>query len=322
MEQPSVDARHWPPAPYGVEYHPLRVSGVLRQNADPNGPWHWALNPYVGCELGCTYCPARLDEKELSRWVAFERRIGVKVNLVEAFLHELRAPDFERRQIVLGTETEPWQPAEEKLKLTRALLSAMAEVDGIDLRINTRSSLIARDTDLLLKIRARGHVTVSFSMASIDDRIGRLLEPKAPSAMRRLAAMEALARAGVPVGISVAPVLAGLDERELGLETLLVRAANAGARFAGMTVMHFGPGQRESFLAHVTAVYPEYASRFRRVIGRRGHTDEECKRLAAQFDALCTQLGLTRLADAVAPRALGRRDTPSQIPLFSPELVP
>lgn len=303
-----------------VQYVSLKVRTLLRQAAEANGPWHWVVNPYNGCEFACTHCHVRLDRKEHVDWRTFEQRIRVKTNAVEVFLRDIRAEDFEHRQVVLGTSSEPWQQAEESFRVTRALLEAMTQVERVDLRVNTRSSLIARDTDLLRQISKKGKVVVTFSIPSMDERINRLMEPRAPSAFRRLAAMEALARAGVTVGLSVSPVFAGVDEEELGLEALLTRAAHAGARFAGMNLMSFGPGQRENFLNQVTQAYPDAATRFRRVIGRKPHDEDQEATLFARFSLHCQKLGLMPLHHAVAAaRGPEPRKSAEQLTLFAME---
>jgi DNA repair photolyase len=316
MESPSTgpwDFRGWSASGTAVEYFPLPVRSVLRQEVEGQGPWHWSVNPYQGCELGCTFCRARLDRKDFGAWRDFEARIGVKVNAPEVLAREIRAVDFEGRQVVLGTSTEPWQPAEERFRLTRALLSAMARVDGVDLRVSTRSSLIARDSDLLREIARRGQVMVAFSLASLDERVNRLLEPKAPSAFRRLAAMEALARAGIHVGLLLSPALPGLAEEEPGLAPLLARAASAGARFAGLQLLSFGPGQRERFLAHVSTAYPAAAARIRGLVGLRPPPEEGRRALADAFESACGRVGLLPLEQAL-PRQKSR--PPAQLPVF------
>jgi DNA repair photolyase len=300
-----------------VEYVSIRVRGLLRQAVEGHGPWHWSVNPYQGCEFGCTYCHARLDRRELEDWRAFEQRVRVKANAVEAFHRDIRATDFENRQVFLGTSSEPWQQAEEHFRVTRALLEAMGTVDGVDLRIHTRSSLVARDTDVLRKIARKGKVSVAFSIASLDEGVNRLLEPKAPSPLRRLAAMEALGRAGIAVGLMVSPWLPGLDPDELSLETLLSRAAHAGARFAGLAPIQFGPGQRENFLAHVTSLHPDDATRFRRMIGRRAPSTEELQEARSNFDALCAKLGLDAVQALTRSRVVEKRSPAEQLTLFS-----
>jgi DNA repair photolyase len=319
MNRPNTYAEEqsWSAQGRPVEYVSIKVRGLLRRAVEDEGPWHWSVNPYQGCEFGCTYCYARLDRRDLEDWRAFEQRVRVKANAVEAFHRDIRASDFENRQVVLGSSSEPWQQAEEHFRVTRALLEAMASVDGVDLRINTRSSLIARDSDVLRKIARKGRVTVSFSIASLDEEVNRLLEPKAPSALRRLAAMEALGRAGISVGLVVSPFFPGLDPDELALETLLTRAAHAGARFAGIAPLHFGPGQRENFLSHVTTLYPDAAIRFRRIIGRRAPSAEEQQAVRAQFESLCARLGLSPVRAPSTSRVVEKRSPAEQLTLFS-----
>lgn len=300
-----------------AHYRELRVRSLLRQESEGDGHWYWAINPYEGCEFACAFCRMRLDRKELGAWKSFERDIGVKTNAVEALVHDLREEGMGERELVLGSATDPWQPAEEHFRLTRAILTALCDFDGpVLLRVNTRSSLVARDTDLLKKLAAKGRVTVALSIASLDDRLTRLLEPRAPSALRRLAAMEALSRAGVEVGLMVSPVMPGLTLRELALDALLTRAANAGARSAGLSMMHFEHlGQREVLLAHLAQAYPLAAARLRQVIGHRPRSDDERRELLAVFDERCRALGLAPLLPAVAGKPPPPSE-PAQLGLF------
>ncbi|MHB8879483.1 MAG: SPL family radical SAM protein [Myxococcaceae bacterium] len=297
-------------------YADSKVRSLLRQESEGGERWHWALNPYEGCEFACAFCRMRLDRKDFAGWRSFERDIGVKTNAVEALLRDLREQGLCGRELVLGSATDPWQPAEEHFRLTRAILAALGEVQGVSLRANTRSSLVARDTDLLKHLATRGKVTVAMSIASLDERMSLLLEPRAPTPFRRLAAMEALSRAGIEVGLIVSPVMPGLSERELGLEKLLTRAANAGARSAGISMMHFDhPGQREWLMSHLASAYPQLSFRLRRVIGHRARTDEERRSLLASFDDCCLRLGLAPLLPAIA-RKPPPRGEPSQLGLF------
>lgn len=286
----------------GVRYLTIRVKSLLRQQPHADGSWHWRLDPYEGCQFACTHCPVRLDRTEFRHWREFESRIAVKVNAAQVLREELRAEDFNGHQIALGENADPWQQAEEHVRLTRALLSVLAEEEGLDLRLTTRSSLIARDGDLLKTLAARNRMSIAFALPSLDERINRLVEPRAPSALRRLAAMEGLARLGLQVGLWVAPVLPGLDEDELQLKALLTRAANAGARFAGIHWLAFDQPQRDNFLRQVTAAYPDASTRFRRVIGRRAPSPEELQSLERGFGLLCRSLGLHPMAEAQAPR--------------------
>jgi DNA repair photolyase len=274
----------------------------------------WTVDPYTGCEFGCVFCPVRLDEQDFPAWRRFEARVGVNLRAVKSFIERVSPEELHGCRVVLGSRSEPWQPAEERFRLTRSLLAALAEGRDLELRANTRSSLVARDIDLLLRIASRGQVSVVFSISCVDERITRLMEPKGPSVLRRLAAMGALARAGLTVGLSISPVMAGLDPEELGLGTLLTRAAHAGARFASMRWMELGPGQRERFLAYATAAFPGSASRFRRVIGRRALEGESRADWESQFRQHCQTLGLLYDSQSGVTES---RSAPAQLPLFS-----
>src|SRR3954465_7168172 len=112
----SLESSTWPASGRPVEYSPLKVGKLLRQTAEGDAPWYWALNPYEGCEFACTFCHARLDRKDTAAWLKFESTVGVKANAVELLVREMRAEDFRGRQVVLGTTTEPWQQAEENFR--------------------------------------------------------------------------------------------------------------------------------------------------------------------------------------------------------------
>jgi DNA repair photolyase len=274
----------------------------------------WTVDPYTGCELGCVFCPVRLDEQDFPAWRRFEARVGVNLRAVKSFIERVSPEELHGCRVVLGSRSEPWQPAEEKFRLTRSLLAALGEARNLELRANTRSSLVARDIDLLLRIASRGQVSVVFSISCADERITRLMEPKAPSVLRRLAAMEALARAGLSVGLSISPVMAGLDPEEIGLDGLLTRAAHAGARFASMRWMELGPGQRERFLTYATTAFPASASRFRRILGRRALESEARAEWESQFHQHCLALGLV---EDPASGPASTRSAAAQLPLFS-----
>lgn len=303
-----------------AEYTTVPVRSVLRPSQAEDGHWQLALNPYEGCELGCTFCSARLDRKDAQSWTRFQTRIAAKANAAEVLRRELASREYRERPIALGTVTEAWQPLEERLRITRSLLEVLAEHEDVDLRIYTRSSLIARDTDVLKRISERGQVTVAFSIAAADERITRLLEPRAPSPVRRLAAMEGLARAGIAVGLLVSPVFPGLDETELGLDALLARATHAGARFAALKWMAPTPAQREVFLEQVTRAFPDSATRFRRILGFKAATASDQAALTAAFQLGCEKYRLHPLTAPVAPRTelhpARRRPGPTQLALF------
>jgi DNA repair photolyase len=305
-----------PGAAPGVRYTAVRVKSLLRQQPREDGGWHWRLDPYEGCQFGCVHCPVRLEREDHAHWRELESRVAVKVNAAQVLRAELRCEDFNGHPISIGEQAEAWQHVEEQVRLTRALLGLLVEEQGRELRVSTRSSLIARDGDLLRTIASRNHLTIAFSLPSLDEKVNRLLEPRAPSAFRRLAAMEALARLGIEVGLMVAPVFTGLDDDELQLKAMLTRAANAGARFAGIRFFAPAPAQRDNFLRRVTQAYPDAAARMRRVLGRKTPSPEELRSLEKGFEMLCRSLGLQPAEQAQAPRAPRRVQAATQLALF------
>jgi DNA repair photolyase len=219
--------------------------------------------------------------------------------------------------VLLGAASEPWQPAEERMRLTRTLLEEMLKLAPLDLQVHTRSSLIARDTDLLRDLSQRGRVTVAFSLASLEERTNRLLEPRAPSAFRRLAAIEGLARAGLLVGVRLSPLPPSVRPEEL--EALLKRAAHAGARFAELGPLVLSASERARLLGYVGQALPDEALRLRRVLMRSAVRPEEVQALHQAFQEACERLGLVPLeAPPQGPQTGGGPAvrTPAQLSLF------
>ncbi len=302
-----------------VRYLSVRPHAFLRKEA-AGDYWRFALDPYEGCALGCPFCSARLGLPDGATSAGNGRQVRVKVNAVELLSAELREQSLSGRECLLGSLSDPYQPAEEQFRLTRGVLQALLLAPPLELRIHTRSSLIARDTALLQQLSQRGQVRVVFSIPSGQERINRLLEPGAPSALRRFAAMEALSRAGIAVGLNISPVLPGLSDAELGLESLLARAHHAGARFAGFTPLRLSPGQKEALLAPLLQEAPADARRLRRLLQvPRGGTQPRVR--AESFLGGCEKFGLAPLTASVAPRR-SRPAAALQLALFDLSMPP
>jgi DNA repair photolyase len=269
-----------------VEYRLSRVQTLLRPQVEDGG-WFWSLDSYEGCELGCAFCPTTLEG-------AHPARVLVKVNAALVLRHALRTQGLEGRPIVLGHRTEPWQPLEERFRITRGVLETLAERGGVELRVNTRSRRVTRDVDLLRAIGERGRVSVTFSLPSLDDGLNRLLEPKAPPVAERLAAMELLAHAGLKVGVLLSPVPPGLSPEALGLAALLSQAREAGACFAGLRWLDFTPGQRERFVARASPALVE------RLAERQGGAP--ARDVLDAFEASRGRLGLQSYEEVMALR--------------------
>ena len=210
---------------------------IITYNASPDIPFEASINPYRGCEHGCAYCYARPTHEYLgfSAGLDFESRIMVKENAPELLRRELSSPKWRPQKLAMSGVTDCYQPVERRLKLTRRCLAVLAEFRN-PVSITTKNFLVTRDLDLLRELAAHRAVHVNISINSLDSELARQLEPRAASPpAQRLAAVETLAKAGVPVGVLVAPVIPALNEPEM--PAVLAAAKAAGASWAGAEVL-------------------------------------------------------------------------------------
>lgn len=213
-----------------------RSQSVIVYNNSPDIPFNASLNPYRGCEHGCAYCYARPFHEYLgfSAGLDFETKIMVKEDAPELLRRELSSPKWKPQQLAMSGVTDCYQPIERRLQLTRRCLAVLAEFRN-PVGIVTKNHLVTRDIDVLRELAAYHAVEVNLSINSLDNELARNLEPRASLPGHRLAAVEALARAGIPVGVLVAPVIPALNEYEI--PAVLQAARNAGAQWADMTVL-------------------------------------------------------------------------------------
>ena len=213
-----------------------RARSVISRNDSPDIAFEQAINPYRGCEHGCIYCYARPSHSylNLSPGLDFETRLRAKGNLAQVLRAELGKRGYVPSPINIGSNTDPYQPVEKRWRLTRAALELLAECHH-PCTIVTKNALIERDIDLLAAMAREHLVQVFVSVNSLDNHLAAKLEPRASAPHRRILAIEALAGAGVPVGVLVAPVIPALNDRDM--EAVLERAYAAGARCAGYTVV-------------------------------------------------------------------------------------
>jgi DNA repair photolyase len=220
---------------------------AISWNNSPDLGFDRAVNPYRGCEHGCVYCFARPSHAYLgySPGLDFETRLVFKPDVASLLEKELSKPNYVVRPMGLGTNTDPYQPIDRTLKLTRSVLEVL-ERFGHPVSIVTKSAGVLRDIDILQRMAARGLVRVYLSVTTLDAALARCMEPRAASPERRLAAIAALSQAGIPAAVLAAPMIPGLNDAEL--EKILERAARAGARFAGY--VHELRSMFEAWLAH------------------------------------------------------------------------
>jgi DNA repair photolyase len=213
---------------------------ILATNDSPDIPFDVSLNPYRGCEHGCAYCYARPTHEYLgfSAGLDFESRILVKENAPELLRTELARTGWRPQTVALSGVTDPYQPVERRLRITRRCLEVFLDYRN-PVGLITKSDLVVRDADLLAALAAFGATAVSISIATLDEALARSLEPRAPSPRARLAAVEALSAAGVPCGVYTAPAIPGLNDHEI--PAILGAARGAGARWAGFVPLRL-PG--------------------------------------------------------------------------------
>lgn len=214
-----------------TELHAMPAGRIISSNDSPDVPFDRSINPYLGCEHGCIYCYARPSHSylDLSPGLDFETQIFYKPNAAARLLEEWQKPSYECKPITIGANTDPYQPAEKNLQITRALLMQFAEYRH-PVNIITKSHLVARDTDLLRELAAENLASVAISIPTLDPALKRIMEPRVPAAGRRLKAARELTAAGVPVSVLVAPLIPAINDSEI--ESILDAAASAGIRQA------------------------------------------------------------------------------------------
>ena len=252
---------------------PELAKTILSRNQSPDLPFSVSLNPYRGCEHGCIYCFARPTHAYLglSPGLDFETRLYAKTNAAELLRRELAHKNYQVSPIALGVNTDAYQPCERDLKITRQCLEVLHECDH-PLGIITKSSLIERDIDLLKPMAEKNLIAAAVTVTTLDHSISRTLEPRAASPTRRLQTIEKLGQAGIPVLVSVAPVIPFVTEQEL--EKVMRAAADAGATAAGYTVLRLPWEVNPLFQQWLQTHFPERAQRvMNRIRDMRGGKD-------------------------------------------------
>ena len=213
-----------------------RAKSIIARNDSPDIPFTQSINPYNGCEHGCVYCYARPSHayRNLSPGIDFETRIFAKVNAAELLRKELSKPGYRCAVLALGSNTDPYQPVEREYKITRGILEVCAEFNH-PVSIVTKNALIERDLDVLGAMAEKRLAKAFISLNNLDHDLARRLEPRCTAPARRLEAIERIARAGVPVGVVVAPVIPFLTDHQI--EEVLEAAWARGAREAGYILM-------------------------------------------------------------------------------------
>ncbi len=259
---------------------PRRVLQPLRGGAWPCAAGaSFSINPYRGCEIGCVYCHARFTHgfMDLSDWWDFERKIFFKEGAPKVLARELVR--LGEASIALGTITDPYQPAEERLRLTRGILEAILHAPGrIRIQVNTKSDLILRDLDLLSALSRRGAISVQVTITTLLHDLAKALEPRAPSPRRRLEAIRHLRKAGIPAGVLLMPLIPGVNDAPESIEAVAREARAAGAISLAGAPLILRPQASEPFFRFLRREYPQLERTYREAFEASARVPEEYRR--------------------------------------------
>jgi DNA repair photolyase len=322
------------PPPLKTTVSIQKARTIIARNDSPDIPFTQSINPYQGCEHGCIYCYARPSHAylDLSPGLDFETKLFAKPNAAALLRTELAHPGYRCEPIALGTNTDPYQPIEREWKVTRQVIEVLAECEH-PLTITTKGVLILRDLDLLAPMAAKNLARVYVSIAMLDRELARKLDPRAPSPQRRLEMIKALSDAGVPVGVSVAPVIPQLTDKDL--EGILEAAAEHGARMATWVMLRLPYEVKELFRDWLAQHYPLRAEHVMSLVQQmRGGRDNDpafgsrmrgqglfAELIARRFELACKRLGLnedrTLHLDTTRFRPPKARGAGAQLDLFA-----
>ncbi|OGB02990.1 MAG: radical SAM protein [Burkholderiales bacterium RIFCSPLOWO2_12_FULL_64_99] len=287
---------------------PEQARSILSGNQSPDIPFTWSINPYRGCEHGCIYCYARPTHSylNLSPGLDFETRLVAKVNAAALLRQELQKPSHVCSPINIGSATDPYQPIEREWRITRSVLEVLHTCRH-PYTLITKSSGVERDLDLLGQAGARQQACVLISLTTLDAELCRKLEPRGAAPHRRLLTVQRLAKAGVPVGVNVAPIIPFLNEPEI--EALIEAAAQAGAQSIHYTVLRLPWEVKPLFEEWLAHHVPDKAVRIMaRLRELRGGNDYDADfRWRMKGEGVWAQLIAQRVRKAAARHGLNRR---------------
>jgi DNA repair photolyase len=324
-DDPDPDAR---PAP-ATEFLADASRSIIARNDSPDVPFDASVNPYRGCEHGCAYCYARPFHEHLgfSAGLDFETKILVKHDAPELLRRQLSARGWKPTPLAFSGVTDPYQPVERRLRLTRRCLEVLAEFRN-PASVITKNRLVVRDADLLGALALDGAAVAFLSITTLDGALARSLEPRASTPSARLAAIEGLSAAGVPVGVMVAPVIPGLTEHEI--PAILSAAAKAGARHAGYVPLRLpgnvaplfddwldrnAPGRKDKVLNRLKGLREGKLHESRFGLRMRG-TGPLAEAIDAVFRAACRRVGLNREPLRLSTASFRRPEANGQLRLF------
>jgi DNA repair photolyase len=249
---------------HDVEYFTLPVRSLLNRCTSARMPFTWTINPYRGCEFACKYCYARYTHEfmEMRDGVEFEQKIYIKQHTAELLRQELRHVK-PGEEIAIGTATDPYQPAERRFEVTRAILEEFSLHRGFQISIVTKSNLVVRDVDLLRAVAVHNKLFVNITITTLNTDLARILEPRAPRPDLRLEAMRKLIESGVPAGVICAPVLPGITDSPRDLEALVRAVSEAGGKYIFANSLFLKPCSAAVFMPFLEKEFPQLVESYR-----------------------------------------------------------
>lgn len=292
-----------------LSYHAAPARGIFNSPSATHMGF-WSINPYVGCAFGCAYCYARDTHRyaveragdigrrvvhDLPPWLAFERRVLVKEHAGARVREALRSSRAPRPgdSVVIGSATDPYQPAERRFQVTRDVLTALQEVRDLRVVIITKSPLVTRDIPLLQALQRRNGVGVHMSLITTDRELARTLEPRAPTPESRLRAMRRLADSGIAVSVNCMPVLPGITDHPGMIADVVAKVAEAGATSFGACALRLRAASRRRYLPLIRDAFPTLAARYENTYRESVYAGEAYRRgLQRVVERLCRKHGL------------------------------
>lgn len=273
-----------------VEYFTLPVRSLLNRCTGVRMPFTWTINPYRGCEFACKYCYARYTHEfmEMRNGIDFEQKIFVKQHAANLLRQELRHVK-EGEEIALGTATDPYQPAERRFEVTRAILEEFARHCGLEIGIVTKSNLVLRDVDLLQQIAQNNRLFVNITITTLKADLARILEPRAPRPDLRLEAMQKLNQAGIAAGVICAPVLPEITDSARDLEALVRATAKAGGKYVFANPLFLKPCSAAVFLPFLEKEFPQLVESYRQRYKDRAFLSTSYRKRLSQLMARLRQ---------------------------------
>jgi DNA repair photolyase len=250
---------------HDIEFRPLPVRSILNHTNSRRGfQFARSINPYRGCEFACHYCYARYTHEfmELREPHAFERQVYMKENAAWLLRQELRTLD-PNEAIAIGTATDPYQPIERDAQITRSLLEVFATQRGLRIGLVTKSALVLRDIDLLLQIAEHNSITLNLTITTLDTKLARILEPRAPRPDLRLDALHKLRSAGLRVGVLCCPLLPGITDTYAAIDSVATAAKQAGANFFHANPLFLKPCSKTVFEEFIEKNFPDLLASYR-----------------------------------------------------------